>query len=88
MMQYICSNCGAQFDEPVRKPRGCGDVLLLALLAFITLPTIILPILIAVIDHILYKKSIKKVYCPECDKADCILPTSTPKGRRLAEQYA
>ena len=87
MKKYICKNCGAKMDKPRHRTRGAGGCLLMGFLFLITIPTIIGPIIIAILDCIWYRSSLKTMCCPFCDGERCVIPLNSPEGRRIEASY-
>ena len=86
MKRFVCSHCGAELDKPRKKDRGAGGCLLMGLLFLVTLPTVIIPIIIVVLDYVWYRSSIKNGCCPICGGEGCVIPTDTPMGRKLVAE--
>lgn len=82
MKMFVCKNCGAIIDRPKKRSRGACGCCLMGLLCLLTLPTIIIPIIIIVLDDIWYRNSLKKV-CPVCGGENCVVPANTPIGKEI-----
>lgn len=85
---YICSKCGMKLSKPEKKARGCAGSILMAILFVVTLPTIIIPIIIVILDYMWYHGSIKKMCCPYCGGMECVLPINSPMGKKIAQDLS
>ena len=80
--RYVCSECGATMWSPKRvSDMGCrvaGGLLAMFVCAvyvsmFVTYMWI-LPLLVLVLDMIVYKLTLKKNCCPKCGGVSCVVP--------------
>ena len=85
---YICSKCGMKLSKPKKKTRGPAGLLLMAILFLVTLPTIIIPIIILIVDHMWYYGSVKDMCCPQCGGKECVIPINSPMGKKIAQDLS
>lgn len=85
-MKYICSNCGT-LDHIEHRARGSllGELALWVLCVLIGPATLWISIIIAIIFS-LWRALDKKHICGECHN-DSLVSVSSPRGKKLLEQY-
>ena len=88
MARFICSRCGTQINKPKRKSRSDLGCVVMGLLFLITLPTIIIPIIIVIIDYMWYRSSIKNMCCPFCEGNECVISINSPMGQKLIRDFS
>ena len=88
MARFICSRCGTQINKPKRKSRSNLGCIVMGLLFLVTLPTIIIPIIIVIVDYMWYRSSIKNMCCPCCEGSECVIPINSPMGQKLMRDFS
>lgn len=88
-MKYICSNCG-NLQNVIGHSGGCAGCFWLEALFITIVIAIFFPVAWIVIGFeilFLILTAGKVNYCYKCKAKDCMMPTTTPKGEKLFNEY-
>lgn len=89
--QKICTQCG-YIGKYKKKAKGsfiteCG-VWFLGLLTSLFFGVVGVIVLLFALLYSLWRLVAGSYYiCPSCKNKDCMIPTSTPRGQQLAEEF-
>jgi hypothetical protein len=90
-MQMICEHCG-HVGEPVKHAPGSSFIgLALLLCGFVMLflfQVIGIALLFGWVAYGIWRLIAKKEVCPSCRSAGAMLPTDSPRGKKLCSEYA
>lgn len=92
MANFICKECGALTNDNEKKVHGSFGVeiglyvLMLFGFMFFVLPGIIIGII--AICYSVRRYTRKGVICASCESRNSLIPTSTPRGKAIAEKYS
>lgn len=85
---YICTKCGGITKNPkeVGSGIGLGVWIVLALLSAVFAIFVVVmwaAVAVVAVAWIASKSGRKKYVCPHCGQTDCLIPVTTPEGKRL-----
>ncbi|WP_407444076.1 SHOCT domain-containing protein [Fibrobacter sp.] len=88
---YICTKCGGTTKDPkeVGTGIGCGVWIALALLSAVFAIFVVImwaAVVVVAVAWVASKSGRKKYVCPHCGQTDCLIPVTTPEGKRLFEK--